>query len=174
MSFAVSAVFLACVSLATFSGFLWARQLRSTREAYIRDFMLPKGLFEALRAFGRMLHHTPAVVLSERNQGNEGIRRAWRFACHEENINPLKPTRLPLLFALDSKLNIPNGFTYVPDCSGFKRKGAADSGASGGGVYCGADLGAGGDGGGSGSGDGDGAGDGGGCGGGGCGGGGGD
>ncbi len=243
MSIALS---VACVSLASFSGFLWARQRgvrRARREAYIRDFLLPKGLFEALRAhhpqltlkdcqlvaqglrqfflahlksggkfvsmpsqvaddmwhefilytrayeefcrraFGRTLHHTPAVVLSKRNQGNAGIRRTWHFACHEENINPLKPSRLPLLFALDSKLNIPNGFVYVPDCSGFQRKGDAGAdGSAGGGVYCGADLG-GGDSGGSGSSDGDGGSDGGGdgggdsgggCGGGGCGGGGGD
>ncbi|MBP1205132.1 hypothetical protein JOD97_003174 [Duganella sp. 1411] len=236
MSVAVS---IACISLATFSGVLWQRQRRAKREAYIRDFLLPKGLFEALRvhhpqltlkdcqlvsqglrqfflahlksggkfvsmpsqvaddlwhefilytrayeqfcrrAFGRTLHHTPAVVLSKRNQGNAGIRRTWYFACHEENINPHKPSRLPLLFALDSKLDIPNGFNYVPDCSGFKRK--DDTGYAAGGVYCGADLG-GGDGGGDGGsadggGDGgaDGGGDGGcggGCGGGGCGGGG--
>ena len=233
-------VSLGCISLASLSGFLWARQLgarRARREAHIRDFLLPQGLFEALRAhhpqlslkdcqlvaqglrqfflahlksggkfismpsqvvddmwhefilytrdyeqfcrraFGHMLHHTPAVVLSERNQGNEGIRRAWHFACHEENINPLKPTRLPLLFALDTKLGIPGGFHYVPDCSGVRRQGDAGGNGAGGAVYCGADLGGGGDGG-SGSGDGDGGGDGGsdggGCGGGGCGGGGGD
>nr|WP_315219004.1 hypothetical protein [uncultured Duganella sp.] len=33
-------------------------------------------------------------------------RRAWHFTCHEEHINPLKPARLPLLFALDTKLHI--------------------------------------------------------------------
>jgi uncharacterized membrane protein YgcG len=67
-------------------------------------------------------------------------------ACHEENINPRKPSRLPLLFALDGKLDIPNGFTYVPDCSGFQRKdgngdggsdGGSDGGGDGGGSSCG-------------------------------------
>ena len=87
------------------------------------------------KAFGRFLHHTPAAVLGKGQQGNAGIRRTWFYACHEENINPRKPSRLPLLFALDGKLDIPNGFTYVPDCSGFKRKDG--DGAV---PYCAADL----------------------------------
>lgn len=86
--------------------------------------------------FGSFLHHTPAVVLSKGQQGNAGIRRCWVYACAEENINPHQPTRLPLLFALDNKLNVANGFTYVADCRGVTRQG--DDGAF---VYCGADLG---------------------------------
>jgi hypothetical protein len=77
------------------------------------------------------MHHTPAVVLGSNTQSNEGLRRCWWFACVEENIDPKKPLRVPLLFAIDGKLNIPDGFTYVPDC-----KGVAD-GASGGPVHCG-------------------------------------
>jgi len=185
-----------CALTAGLSALLWQRQMRLRREAYIRTYPLPIGLFEKLYArhphldlkdcqlvaqglrqffldhlksgrkfvsmpsqvaddlwhefilhtknyqqfcrhgFGRFLHHTPAIVLSKGQQGNAGIRRCWVYACHEENINPHHPTRLPLLFALDSKLNVPNGFTYVADCSGIKRQG--DDGAF---VYCGADLG---------------------------------
>lgn len=215
---------------------LWQRQVVLRREAYIRNFVLPNGLFERLRqhhphlstkecqlvshglrqfflahlksgrkfvsmpsqvaddlwhelilytknyqsfcqkAFGRFLHHTPAVVLSQSQRGNEGIRRCWRYVCLEENINPRQPTRLPLLFALDSKLNIPNGFRYVANCEGVQREGGDGQGAST--AYCGAELsGSGADGGtdgqgsdAGGGGDGD-AGGGDGCGGGGCGGG---
>ena len=43
------------------------------------------------------------------------MRRCWWHACRDENINPRAPTRLPLLFALDAKLDIPNGFRYAPD-----------------------------------------------------------
>lgn len=68
------------------------------------------------RAFGRFLHHTPAVVLGSAQQNNEGLRRCWYFCCREENIDPHKPTRLPLLFALDKKLAIADGFIYEPDC----------------------------------------------------------
>lgn len=62
------------------------------------------------QAFGRFLHHTPAVVLGRAQQGNAGLRRCWWYACKEENINPRAATRLPLLFALDSKLGIPGDF----------------------------------------------------------------
>jgi hypothetical protein len=192
------AISIACALLVALCAFLWQRQLSSRREAYIRHFVLPKGLFERLRyrhphltakecqlvahglrqfflahlksgrryvsmpsqvaddlwhelilytrnyqafchkAFGRFLHHTPAVVLSKSQQGNEGIRRCWRYACLEENINPRDPARLPLLFALDGKLNIPNGFRYVANCEGIQKAGNNGEGASA--IYCGADL----------------------------------
>lgn len=120
------------------------------------------------QAFGHFLHHTPSVVLSQNQNSNDGLRRCWSFACEEENIHPRAPTRLPLLFALDKKFNIPNGFVYEVDCSGLKRKGD-DGGVS---PYCGGDLSS--DGGGSGGGESSDGSDGGsGCGGG-CGGGGGD
>lgn len=68
------------------------------------------------RAFGRFMHHTPAVALGKDRQDNTGLRRAWWYSCKEENINPAKPTRLPLLFAIDAKLRIRDGFVYAPDC----------------------------------------------------------
>ena len=73
-------------------------------------------------AFGDFLHHTPAVVLRKRASANEGLRRVWRLACEDENINPRDASRLPLLFALDTKLNIANGFTYKTDCSRIRDK----------------------------------------------------
>ena len=89
------------------------------------------------RAFGRFLHHTPAVVLSSAHENNAGLRRCWWHACLEENINPKKPTRLPLLFAIDAKLNIPDGFRYATDCSGVKRSDRANSGSA---TYCASDF----------------------------------
>lgn len=86
-------------------------------------------------ALGWFLHHTPALALGARAQNNDGLRRAWYWACRDEAINPQAPTRLPLLFALDAKLQIPNGFHYVPDCRDIVRK--SDAGGDGGGVYCG-------------------------------------
>lgn len=89
-------------------------------------------------AFGGFLHHTPAVVLGTAQQNNAGLRRCWWFTCREENINPREPTRLPLLFALDAKLKVADGFHYVADCSSVRRKtsGPDSSGA----VYCGGDF----------------------------------
>jgi len=132
------------------------------------EFILYTRHYEAFcrRAFGRFMHHTPAVVLGSDQQNNLGLRRTWWQCCREENIHPLHPTRLPLLFALDGKLGIENGFRYEPHCEALRAGGDAA-------VHCGAEVGRsggdrrkGGSGGGSGCGGGDGAGDGDGCGGG--------
>lgn len=116
------------------------------------------------QAFGRFLHHTPAVVMSgvteasggnlagsmnravdvipaggvshDGNRANIGLRRCWWYACREENINPGKPLRLPLLFALDSKLKIADGFYYLPNCNPLRRNATEASSA----VYCGGDF----------------------------------
>ncbi|MBY0573251.1 MAG: hypothetical protein K2P84_06185 [Undibacterium sp.] len=85
------------------------------------------------QAFGRTMHHTPAAVLGKNQRNNDGLRRTWWFACLEENINPRYATRLPLLFALDQKWDIPNGFRYEPDCSALRKNGDGV-------IYCGGDF----------------------------------
>jgi hypothetical protein len=104
------------------------------------EFILYTRNYEAFcgRAFGRFLHHTPAVVLSQDRQSNAGLRRVWWHACLEENINPRRPTRLPLLFALDKKLGIANGFVYALDCNDLRRKSADGQTTV---IHCGADFG---------------------------------
>ena len=81
-------------------------------------------------AFGKLLHHTPAEVLGRDPKRNDGLRRAWFWACKEESINPRQPSRLPLLFALDKKYAVPGGFSYVPDCRDIDRQSGSDA-------YCG-------------------------------------
>ncbi len=92
------------------------------------------------QAFGRFLHHTPSAVLKPKQKAsNEGLRRVWWHCCKEEKIDPLKPSALPLLFALDADLKIPNGYHYTPDCK-TKRK-DADGGSGGGGTsQCASDF----------------------------------
>jgi hypothetical protein len=191
IAFVVLAILLSLAALQ-----LWKQRLARAREAHIRTFPFPKGLFAKViakyphltqrdmelvshglrqfflaylksgkqyvsmpsqvadelwhefilytrnyqaftsRAFGTFLHHTPAVVLASQAQSNSGLRRCWRYVCQEENINPRDPSRLPLLFALDSKLNIANGYHYVPDCSGVRRERAGGNAA----VHCGGDF----------------------------------
>jgi hypothetical protein len=101
------------------------------------DFILHTKAYETWckQAFGKLLHHTPAEALSRSAERNDGLRRAWFWACKEESIDPRKPTRLPLLFALDKKLGIPGGFQYVPDCNDIAKK--SSDGGVGSDVYCG-------------------------------------
>ncbi|MGJ3701035.1 hypothetical protein [Variovorax sp. AFSI2.2] len=81
-----------------------------------------------------MLHHSPAEVLGKDPKRNDGLRRSWYWACKEESIDPRKPARLPLLFALDVKFGIPGGFDYVPDCKAVDRH-------NGSGAHCGTSFG---------------------------------
>ena len=86
------------------------------------------------KAFGRFMHHTPAVVMDSGGPGsNDGLRRVWWYACKEENIDPKQPTRLPLLFALDGKLQLLSGFRYDLNCDLLRRDGVT-------GIYCTSDL----------------------------------
>ena len=100
------------------------------------EFILYTRHYQAFcqQAFGRFLHHTPAVVLGPNRQDNAGLRRVWRHCCLEENINPRNPSRLPLLFALDEKLEIPGGYRYALDCSRLNRR---DGGSP---IHCSGDM----------------------------------
>jgi hypothetical protein len=89
------------------------------------------------QAFGQFMHHTPAVVLGKNRTDNVGLRRTWWYACLEENINPRKATRLPLLFALDAKLGVADGFRYDLHC---KRQDDRDKGGCSGSTHCGGDF----------------------------------
>lgn len=80
---------------------------------------------------GRFIDHVPAEVLGRKASTNDGLRRAWFWACRDESINPKQPSRLPLLFALDAKFAIPGGFVYLADCKGVRRDGEQSN------AYCG-------------------------------------
>ena len=82
------------------------------------------------RAFGTFFHHTPAAAMGRGDTSDLALRRCWRAVCREENIHPLRPTRLPLLFAIDSKLHIAAGFFYSVDCEMLRRENAASGAVS--------------------------------------------
>lgn len=69
------------------------------------------------QAFGYFLHHTPAEAMQDKHSAQEGIQTAWTAACKRESINAHKPTRLPLIFAIDALYQIPDGFYYQIDCT---------------------------------------------------------
>lgn len=68
------------------------------------------------KALGRFLHHNPAEAMNSPTDAQEGIKLAWKIACFREKINPKNPSKLPLIFAIDVKLNIPDGFKYELNC----------------------------------------------------------
>jgi len=69
-----------------------------------------------LKAFGYYIHHTPSEAMKTEVEAVVGIKRAWELACNRENINSFTPNRLPLIFALDGRLNIKDGFFYKLNC----------------------------------------------------------
>lgn len=66
------------------------------------------------QAFGGFFHHIPESGMQARDDRGAATWRTWRLACLEENINPAKATRLPLLFAIDVKLGIPGAVAHDP------------------------------------------------------------
>jgi len=68
------------------------------------------------KAFGRFIHHTPAEAMKSEIEAQIGIKRAWELSCRREQINHFSPKRLSLIFALDSRLKIQDGFNYALNC----------------------------------------------------------
>ncbi len=105
------------------------------------EFILHTRAYEnwCTSAFGSLLHHTPAEALGGSSaKRNDGLRRTWYWTCKEESIDPRNPTRLPLLFALDKKFDIPGGFRYEANCHSLNRGAGSNT-------YCGSAFGGGGD-----------------------------
>jgi hypothetical protein len=87
------------------------------------------------KAIGHFIHHSPAETMPSPTIAKEGIKLTWQLACQKENINAIKPLRMPLIFAIDAKLNIENGFYYSLNCKELK------SSTNTGTVYCAGDIG---------------------------------
>ncbi|MDD2368954.1 MAG: hypothetical protein PHQ90_06590, partial [Sulfuricurvum sp.] len=68
-------------------------------------------------ALGRFLHHTPTEAMKTPTLAQDGIKHTWMIACSREKIDPAKPDRLPMIFAIDGLLNIEDGYHYVLDCA---------------------------------------------------------
>lgn len=174
----------ACPTLREKDTYLVARALRTFFLAHARargqTIGMPSKVVDALwhefildtrayhdfcsQAFGSFFHHLPAARMRPGISSDEALRRTWRLACLEENINPKAATRLPLLFAIDAKLGIPEGNVYHLNKPPHTSSGSGCGGGGCGGYGCTGDGLAAGDGGSGGDGGGDGCG--GGCGGG--------
>jgi hypothetical protein len=79
-----------------------------------RQFMLDTRGYRDFRkkAFGRTLLYARPVAMTDRYADNVRLRRTWWNACDLYDLDPKLPPRLPLLFAIDAKLNIADGYRY--------------------------------------------------------------
>lgn len=66
-------------------------------------------------AFEVFLHHAPVKSLQV-NTNIDDLKIVWKLACQCESINPMDPEKLPLIFSLDAKFNIEDGFKYSLEC----------------------------------------------------------
>ena len=84
---------------------------------------------------GPLLHHTPAEALGRKGMHNDGLRRAWFWACKEESIDPKAPSRLTAAVCglTGRQVRHPQRFHYVPDRRlTFRTKARRDSSSGGG------------------------------------------
>ena len=69
------------------------------------------------QAFGRFLHHTPAEAMESQMSAQASIRKTWQLSCQRQNLPAgAIMTELPILFAMDARLNIEDGFKYALNC----------------------------------------------------------
>jgi hypothetical protein len=99
---------------------LWHQFILDTRE-YERFCKL---------AFGGFFHHVPATANPPGKRKDAALRATWRYACLAEGIYSPSPTRLPMLFAIDSELQIENGQSFINWIFSARRgKNAGDGGS---------------------------------------------
>lgn len=110
-------------------------------DALWHAFILDTRAYHAFcrHAFGAYFHHIPADDMAPGAASEQGLWRTWRFACLEENIRPDRASRLPLLFAIDEKLRIPDGHSFSTARFTGRRRAAAGGSCGGGGYSCGGD-----------------------------------
>ena len=92
-------------------------------------------------AFGRFLHHHPATRNDYAIRMRGGLLRTWRHALALEDQDWRAPSKLPLLFALDRKLELQGAQQYELDfgartAAALRRQGASGVSSCGGGFSC--------------------------------------
>jgi hypothetical protein len=64
------------------------------------------------QAFGQFYNHMPSSPIQGAEDIQVELNRTWSIACMLENVDPKHPTRIPLLYQLDTLLNIEDGHHY--------------------------------------------------------------
>lgn len=99
------------------------------------DFILVTQQYQTFcqQGLGFFLHHIPAEEMKHPDSSWQGIKEAWHCSCEYEGIDPELPQKLPNLFAIDARLNIPDGYHYTLEEMRKMVKITRDSGCGGGG-----------------------------------------
>lgn len=82
------------------------------------------------KSLGKFLHHAPAEAMQSPTLAQQGIKTAWRLSCIRQKLGTGYVSQLPLLFAIDTDLDIPDGFKYRQDCANSDDYCAGDIGCS--------------------------------------------
>jgi len=94
------------------------------------------------KAFGRFFHHHPDEAIGSNNKMYYSLIVAWELACILEGLSPKYTNFLPMLFKIDSLLNIKDGNFYTKEDikniqKNLKEFGSDDSiGGCGGSIAC--------------------------------------
>jgi hypothetical protein len=64
------------------------------------------------QAFGHYFHHIPGSRMVQASENEASMERMWRFACQSQGLRATSAVSLAALFALDSALEIPDGFKH--------------------------------------------------------------
>lgn len=100
-------------------------------DALWHEFILDTRAYHSFcqKAFDGYFHHIPTAAMTPGRMSDMAMWRIWRLSCRGENIDPKLATQLPLLFAIDGMLRIPDGNEY--SLSNFRQSAAACGGAGG-------------------------------------------
>lgn len=72
------------------------------------------------QAYGRLLHHYPTSEMAARGDpaNDEALALTFGMACRDEGMPVKSPPHLPVLFSVDSDLNLLDGQRWVLSCGG--------------------------------------------------------
>lgn len=68
-----------------------------------------------IKAFRFYLNRSLVNEMLDKRFLDNDLKVVWTLACKKEDINPIEPHKLPLIFSIDTKLKIDDGYKYTID-----------------------------------------------------------
>lgn len=87
----------------------------------LKEFMISSKEYELFckKAFGKFLHYTDSEKMNAEpiecgiSESTFALVNTWNSACKIEEIDNIKPNKLPIIFSIDKITNIKNGLMYT-------------------------------------------------------------